>query len=127
MVFTIGYTNASWTLKADLVSEFFCRIVNHMDEHGYDTVAMQQPRRLGHERPLMISRPATCCGRCTYLPSRAPWRLKQNHPLDLRADPPRQGRRRGPAIQQASLCPVAEQAPIAQPATTNHPARRAVA
>jgi monooxygenase len=26
MAFTIGYTNASWTLKADLVSEFVCRV-----------------------------------------------------------------------------------------------------
>ena len=31
MAFTIGYTNASWTLKADLVSEFVCRVINYMD------------------------------------------------------------------------------------------------
>src|SRR5690242_10851855 len=30
MAFTIGYTNASWTLKADLVSEFVCRVLNYM-------------------------------------------------------------------------------------------------
>jgi monooxygenase len=29
-----GYTNASWTLKADLTSEYACRIINHMDETG---------------------------------------------------------------------------------------------
>lgn len=34
--FTIGYTNASWTLKADLVGEFVCRLLRHMDAHGYD-------------------------------------------------------------------------------------------
>src|SRR5262249_7657939 len=28
--FTIGYTNASWTLKADLVSEFVCRLLGYM-------------------------------------------------------------------------------------------------
>ena len=35
--FTIGYTNASWTLKADLVSEFVCRLLGYMDSRGYDT------------------------------------------------------------------------------------------
>ena len=37
-VFTIGYTNASWTLKADLVAEFACRVLAHMGQHGYRTV-----------------------------------------------------------------------------------------
>ena len=30
-----GYTNASWTLKADLAGEYLCRLLNHMDAHGY--------------------------------------------------------------------------------------------
>jgi len=37
-MFVIGYTNASWTLKADLASEYFCRLVKHMDAHGQDQV-----------------------------------------------------------------------------------------
>ncbi len=36
MVF--GYTNASWTLKADIASEYVCRLLTHMDEHGYTQV-----------------------------------------------------------------------------------------
>jgi cation diffusion facilitator CzcD-associated flavoprotein CzcO len=28
-----GYTNASWTLKIDLVCEYFCRILNHMEKN----------------------------------------------------------------------------------------------
>jgi cation diffusion facilitator CzcD-associated flavoprotein CzcO len=36
MVF--GYTNASWTLKADLACEYACRLLNHMDRHGYTQV-----------------------------------------------------------------------------------------
>jgi monooxygenase len=35
---TFGYTNASWTLKADLVSEFVCRVLNYMDAIGFDRV-----------------------------------------------------------------------------------------
>jgi hypothetical protein len=35
MALTFGYTNASWTLKCDLVCEYVCRLLNHMDAHGY--------------------------------------------------------------------------------------------
>ena len=30
-----GYTNASWTLKADIACEYTCRLINYMDRHGY--------------------------------------------------------------------------------------------
>jgi monooxygenase len=33
-----GYTNASWTLKADLTSEYACRLINHMDATGNEIV-----------------------------------------------------------------------------------------
>ncbi|MFL5862007.1 MAG: flavin-containing monooxygenase, partial [Solirubrobacteraceae bacterium] len=33
--FTVGYTNASWTLKADLTASYVCRLLNHMSRHGY--------------------------------------------------------------------------------------------
>ena len=38
LVSTFGYVNASWTLRADLVSEWVCRLVNHMDRVGARTV-----------------------------------------------------------------------------------------
>ena len=53
MAFTIGYTNASWTLKADLVSEFVCRVLNYMDANGFDTVVPQHPGTSVEERPIM--------------------------------------------------------------------------
>jgi monooxygenase len=34
LVSTFGYVNASWTLRADLIAEWFCRLVNHMDATG---------------------------------------------------------------------------------------------
>ena len=37
-MFVLGYTNASWTLKADLASEYFSRLLKHMDAHGHDQV-----------------------------------------------------------------------------------------
>lgn len=37
-VFALGYTNISWTLKVDLISEHFCRLLDHMDQRGYTVV-----------------------------------------------------------------------------------------
>lgn len=34
LVYTMGYVNASWTLRVDLTSEFLCRLLNHMDATG---------------------------------------------------------------------------------------------
>ncbi|NBC20694.1 MAG: FAD-dependent oxidoreductase [Alphaproteobacteria bacterium] len=34
LISTFGYINASWTLRADLVAEYACRMINHMDETG---------------------------------------------------------------------------------------------
>jgi monooxygenase len=85
MAFTIGYTNASWTLKADLVSEFVCRVINYMDANGYDTVVPQHPGDSVDERPLMDFTPGYVLRALDYLPkagSVSPWRLKQNYLLD---------------------------------------------
>jgi len=38
---TFGYINASWTLRADLIAEFVCRIINRMDETGMRQVVPQ--------------------------------------------------------------------------------------
>ena len=86
MAFTIGYTNASWTLKADLVSEFACRVLNYMDANGFDTVEPQHPGNSVDERPLMDFTPGYVLRALDYLPKAghvAPWRLKQNYLLDL--------------------------------------------
>ena len=68
MAFTIGYTNASWTLKADLVSEFVCRVINYMDDKGFDTVEPQHPGNRVDERPLMDFTPGYVLRALDYLP-----------------------------------------------------------
>jgi len=35
LVSAFGYTNASWTLKCDLTADYVCRLLKHMDQHGY--------------------------------------------------------------------------------------------
>ena len=43
LAIALGYTNASWTLKCDLTCEYVCRLLKHMDEHGYDYCTPRRP------------------------------------------------------------------------------------
>ncbi|MEI7717028.1 MAG: NAD(P)/FAD-dependent oxidoreductase [Mycobacterium sp.] len=86
MVYTVGYTNASWTLKADLVSEFACRLLNYMDAHDFDTVVVEHPGSDVEERPFMEFTPGYVLRALDELPkqgSRTPWRLNQNYLRDV--------------------------------------------
>ncbi|MGE5694453.1 MAG: flavin-containing monooxygenase [Candidatus Sericytochromatia bacterium] len=51
--FAVGYTNSSWTLKVGLVCEHFCRLLAHMDAHGYDTCVPELPDPNMPTRPLL--------------------------------------------------------------------------
>ena len=86
-VYTVGYTNASWTLKADLVTDYACRLLDHLDQNGLQyAVAARGPVRRARSRSS-TSAPATCCARSTSMPKqgdRAPWLLKQNYITDVR-------------------------------------------
>ena len=87
MIYTVGYTNASWTLKADLVSEFACRLLNYMDDNGFDTVVVEHPGSDVEERPFMEFTPGYVLRSLDALPkqgSRTPWRLNQNYARDIR-------------------------------------------
>ncbi|MGA7688509.1 MAG: NAD(P)/FAD-dependent oxidoreductase [Jiangellales bacterium] len=87
MAFVVGYTNAAWTLKADLVSIFVCRLLAHMDKKGYRVVTPQPPPP--HEtvrRPIIDVSSGYVTRSVSELPkqgSKAPWRLHQNYPLDV--------------------------------------------
>ncbi|MEO0608220.1 MAG: NAD(P)/FAD-dependent oxidoreductase [Pseudomonadota bacterium] len=35
MTSVFGYTNASWTLRADLTSEYMCKIINHLERENF--------------------------------------------------------------------------------------------
>ncbi len=83
---SMGYTNASWTLKCDLTCEYVCRLLNHMTQHGQrqctptltDASMPLEPwsdfssgyiQRAAHLFPKRGTRP--------------PWKLKQNYVHDL--------------------------------------------
>jgi cation diffusion facilitator CzcD-associated flavoprotein CzcO len=52
MAFTVGYTNSSWTLKADLTGNYVCRLLNKMARGGYTTVTPRIKGEVG-EVPLL--------------------------------------------------------------------------
>ena len=37
-VWVFGYTNSSWTLKAELSFDYVCRLLEHMEQNGYESV-----------------------------------------------------------------------------------------
>ena len=88
MAFTFGYTNASWTLKADLMSEYVCRLLNYMDEKDYVTVEPRASRHaMSSELPFVDFSSGYIKRALDTLPksgSKTPWRLKQNYLVDLR-------------------------------------------
>jgi monooxygenase len=84
--FTLGYTNASWTLKCNLVAEYVCRLFKYMTAHGYDCATP-----VGNE-PAISDKPSFDLSSGYFrrgielLPkqgSEKPWKFHQNYALDL--------------------------------------------
>ncbi len=86
LAFAIGYTNASWTLKCDLTCEYVCRLLNHMDEHGYRQCVAQQRDPSVVAQPIIdfsSSYVQRAIDRFPKQGSKRPWRLYQNYALDI--------------------------------------------
>ena len=86
LAFAIGYTNASWTLKCDLTSEYVCRLLNHMDQRGYDVcIPRVNDPEVGDE-PVVDFTSGYIVRAMHTMPrqgSKKPWRLHQNYMKDL--------------------------------------------
>jgi monooxygenase len=85
--YTFGYTNASWTLKADLVAEYVVRLLRYLSSHGYDSAVPvnKDPRVL--ERPLLEFQSGYVQRSLHEFPkagSRAPWQVVMSYPHDMR-------------------------------------------
>ena len=84
--FCIGYTNASWTLRADLASTFVCRVLNHMDRRGYRIVRPVHSNDGLEARPLLDLTSGYVQRAVADLPKQAtkkPWLIRQNYILDM--------------------------------------------
>jgi hypothetical protein len=86
LAFTFGYTNASWTLKADITSEWICRVLKHMDRIGARRVVP-----VNHDPSIVRSAYLDFTSgyiqrslhKFPKMGNRAPWKLKQLYPYDL--------------------------------------------
>ena len=81
-----GYTNASWTLKADLVCEYVCRLLNRMDRGGYRQVTPRNSDPTLTEEPWVNFSSGYIQRALAQQPkqgSKRPWKLYQNYILDL--------------------------------------------
>jgi cation diffusion facilitator CzcD-associated flavoprotein CzcO len=84
--FTIGYTNASWTLKADLVGEYVVRLLRFLDENGYDQCVPVNEDPSVTERPLLDFSAGYVLRSIHEFPkagSRPPWQLGMSYAHDL--------------------------------------------
>ena len=80
----VGYTNASWTLRADLSSKYVCRVLRYMSDQGY-VVAVPEHGDDGVARPLLDLSSGYVQRAVSLLPKqgeKAPWTIRQNYLLD---------------------------------------------
>jgi monooxygenase len=81
-----GYTNASWTLKCDLTCAFVCRLLRHMDAHGYTTAVADNHDPSVVAEPFIDFNSGYVLRAVDKFPkqgSKRPWRLHQNYALDI--------------------------------------------
>jgi cation diffusion facilitator CzcD-associated flavoprotein CzcO len=81
-----GYTNASWTLKADLVCEYVCRLLRRMERGGYRQCTPRNADPTLKEEPWVNFSSGYIQRALPKQPkqgSKRPWKLYQNYALDL--------------------------------------------
>jgi monooxygenase len=86
MAFAFGYTNASWTLKCDLTCEWVCRLLQHMDAHGYRRAVPLNSDPDVLAEPFVDFNSGYVVRAIADFPkqgSKAPWRLYQNYARDI--------------------------------------------
>ncbi|WP_369368516.1 flavin-containing monooxygenase [Streptomyces sp. CG4] len=85
--YTIGYTNASWTLKVGLLCEHFCRLLTHMDEGGFDIACPEVADANMPLRPFLDFQAGYIRRAVDRLPrqgNRAPWQTSMQYLGDVR-------------------------------------------
>ena len=81
-----GYTNASWTLKCELICEYVCRLLNHMGRRGYRQCVPRLDAGSMSSEPMIDFTSGYVRRAQDDLPkqgSQPPWRVYQNYLKDL--------------------------------------------
>jgi len=83
-----GYTNASWTLKADLTSLYVCRLINHLDQTGADFCVPRAPEQqveINDMVPLTSGYFARAVDRLPKEGTSQPWQQLHDYAADTKA------------------------------------------
>jgi monooxygenase len=86
LVWVVGYTNISWTLRCNLTCAYVCRLLNHMDAHGYRYCVAHPDEGVARE-PLVDLKSGYILRAIENFPKQGPappWRGYQNYVRDLR-------------------------------------------
>jgi cation diffusion facilitator CzcD-associated flavoprotein CzcO len=86
-VFFFGYTNSSWTLRADLVSRYVVRLLNFMDKNGFDVATPVNADPTLKEEPFLNLSSGYIVRALDRLPKqgdKAPWANPQSFFFDVR-------------------------------------------
>jgi cation diffusion facilitator CzcD-associated flavoprotein CzcO len=86
MAFVFGYTNASWTLKLDLVCEYVCRLIAQMDRRGFDSCAAVNADARMPTRPFLDFGAGYVQRAVHKFPrqgSSGPWQIRMSYAQDL--------------------------------------------
>jgi cation diffusion facilitator CzcD-associated flavoprotein CzcO len=84
-VMTFGYTNASWTLKADLTAAYVCRLLRYMDRHRVQIAVPRREPGVSPEPFLSFTSGYVqrAQGELPQQGSRRPWQVYQNYLQDM--------------------------------------------
>jgi|TARA_B110000263_G_scaffold242252_1_gene247526 cation diffusion facilitator CzcD-associated flavoprotein CzcO len=83
---TFGYTTASWTLGADLTSEYVCKLLNHMDKKGFTYFSPEPGKDVipgGDYLDLNSGYIQRSAHKLPKQGSRSPWVMTQNYLKDI--------------------------------------------
>ncbi|MEV6879347.1 NAD(P)/FAD-dependent oxidoreductase [Amycolatopsis sp. NPDC051128] len=88
LAWCVGYTNNSWTLRADLTSRYVCRLVEYLDRRGFAscTPDAASASEAGTPRPIVDLASGYIKRAAPGLPKQGgkrPWMMRQNYLLDL--------------------------------------------
>ncbi len=113
MAWIVGYTNAPWTLKADIASQYVCRLLQHMRRRGLSVVTAKAPDGMAEDSTILGSLSSGYVRRAAEtLPRQGralPWRVLRNyqsHPVTLHDHPIEYGPHSFAPAPRAAQTPV---------------------
>jgi monooxygenase len=86
LVLSIGYTNASWTLRADLTARWLTSLLRHLDRHGLGVAVPRYDEAPPGEGPILDLTSGYVRRAADILPRQGhahPWRVAHSYLRDV--------------------------------------------